>query len=82
LADLITFKTLVILIFSAALMSHAHSPEEHDIDQIDYPGMASLTGYFMASNELTSTLGTEEILFPVSGCIGTMAMGVLDIYGY
>jgi hypothetical protein len=38
----------------------------------------------MAADGLTSTLGTEEILFavtffPVSGYIGTMAMGALDI---
>jgi hypothetical protein len=41
----------------------------------------------MAADELTSTLGTEEILFavaffPISGYSGTMAMGALDIYGY
>jgi hypothetical protein len=28
--------------------------------------MACLAGYFMAADELTSTLGTEEILFAIT----------------
>jgi hypothetical protein len=41
----------------------------------------------MVSDELTTALGTPVILFavvffPVSGYVGTMAMGALDFYGY
>jgi hypothetical protein len=40
----------------------------------------------MVTDELTTTLGTEVILFtvaffPVSGYAGTMAMGALNFYG-
>ena len=49
--------------------------------------MAALVAYLMLCDELTSTAGTEVILFaiaffPVSGYVLTMAMGTPDVYGY
>jgi hypothetical protein len=64
--DVSTCKTLVILIFSTVLMSRMPSPDEHDVDQIDYPRVAALIDYFMATDELASTASTEVLLFTLA----------------
>jgi uncharacterized membrane protein len=65
---------------------YTHSPDKHDFDQIDYRGKASTIGYFMAVDELVSTVFTAVILFvlvlfPVSGYGRAMAREAFDVYG-
>jgi hypothetical protein len=66
---------------------YAHSPDEHDFYQFDYPGKASLIGSFMVAYKLTSAVFTTVkllslALFSVSGYVGAMAMGAFEFYGY
>jgi hypothetical protein len=49
----------VILIPGTIDVPYANSPDKHDFDQVDYNEKASVAGYFMAADELATTVFTE-----------------------
>jgi hypothetical protein len=59
---------------------------KHYFDQVDYPKTTSPAGHFMIADKLAYTMSTAVLwfplaFFPVSGYLGTVTMGALDVYG-